>query len=171
MCVDPATAALISLGVTAVGTGVAAYSSYSSGQASQRAAEYRAKQAERQARDATERAAVEEQRTRRQTAQLEGRQRALMAAGNVDLGSGSPLLILADTAQFGEMDAQTVRNNGVREKRYYEEEARLGRMGGAEAANAGMLNAFGTVVQGFGTVADKWYKPSYGKQAKPYGNW
>src|SRR5687768_14587818 len=148
MCVDPATATLISLGVTALGTGVAAYSSYQSGQAANRAAEYRAKQAERQATDATRRAAVEEQKVRRQTAQLEGRQRAIMAAGNVDLGSGSPLLVLADTAQFGEMDAQTVRFNGQREKQYYEEEARLGRMGGQEGANGGLLNAFRAVGRG-----------------------
>lgn len=170
MCLD-LSLAVISLGVTAVGVGVSAYSSIKSGEASARAAEYRAKQAERQATDATQRAAVEEQNQRRKTSQLEGRQRALMAAGNVDTGSGSPLTILADTAQFGELDAQTIRANGVRESRYYTEEAKLSRMGGQEAQNAGFLNAFGAVVQGAGTVADKWYKPSYGKTAKPYGNW
>lgn len=176
MCVVAAAAApilgSIAAGATIVGAGISAYSSVQAGRAQQRAAEYRAAQSRRQAVDAQQRAAAEEQRVRRETSKLEGRQRALMAAGNVDLGSGSPLSILADTAQFGELDAQTVRANGQRERRYYEEEARLSEMGGQQAAQAGWMNAFGTVVQTAGTMADKWYKPSYNKQtSKSWGNW
>lgn len=47
--------------------------------------------------------------------QLQGRQRAVMAARGVDLTQGSPLAILQDTQYFTDIDAATVRSNAARE--------------------------------------------------------
>jgi GH25 family lysozyme M1 (1,4-beta-N-acetylmuramidase) len=55
--------------------------------------------------------------------QLQGRQRAVMAARGVDLTQGSPLEILRDTQYFTDIDAATVRSNAAREAWGYKAQA------------------------------------------------
>ena len=121
--------------------------------------------AERNAEDARKRGEVEAQEHQRQVSALRGRQTAAMAANGVDITSGSPLNILADTSQMGALDTKTIRNNAQREALGYESqgmnfkaEAGLNRMQAKSAKTAGMIGAVGSVVSGFGQVADKWYK-------------
>lgn len=121
--------------------------------------------AQRNAEDARKRGAVEEDEHRRKVAALQGRQTAVMAANGLDVTSGSPLDILADTGQMGELDALTIRNNSEREALGYQAqgmnfkaEANLDRMRGSAAKTAGTIGAVGSVVSGIGGVADKWYK-------------
>lgn len=71
--------------------------------------------AEWQAADALvrgDRAAI---RSRMQTHQLKGTQRARMAANGVDLGVGSALNILSDTDYFGDVDVDTIKDNAGKE--------------------------------------------------------
>lgn len=157
---------------TVAGVGITLAGNAAATQAQVRAAEYKAKQARIQAQDALERGKAEESAKRREIQQLEGRQRALMAAGGLDLGSGSPLTILADTAQYGELDVQNIRRNARREADYYEEEGRLALTSAEDTKVAGMFSGFSTVVSGVGGLADKWYKPSYATPTKPkWGQW
>jgi hypothetical protein len=123
-------------------------------------AEMNAKMADRASRDAIERGASEEQRQRMQTAQLQGRQRAAMAANGVDLAFGSPLDALVDTAMMGELDALTIRRNANREAYDYQvqgvnyrADASLSRMNASAAKTGGYLGAIGTVLGGAGNVA------------------
>ena len=128
------------------------------------AAEYNAKVndmnatlAERRARDALERGRQDEQQKRNETAQIEGRQRAAMAANGVDLSFGSPLDTLVSTATLGEVDALTVRRNAANEA--YDNQvqaensravATLNRMNAKASRTAGNLNAFSTILTGAG---------------------
>src|SRR5687768_16073808 len=61
------------------------------------------------------RGGVEEDRYRRQIAQIAGAQKAEIGARNVKGGSGTALDLLADTAMIGEEDALTIRNEAARE--------------------------------------------------------
>ncbi|MBA1159337.1 virion core protein, T7 gp14 family [Microvirga mediterraneensis] len=121
--------------------------------------------AQRAAEDARKRGEQEAQEHNRRVSALRGKQTAAMAANGVDLTSGSPLNVTADTAQLGALDVLTIRNNTEREALGYEAqgmnfraEANLNRMQAKSARQAGMIGAVGSVVSGFGQVADKWYK-------------
>lgn len=118
-------------------------------------AEMNATLADRRAKDAIERGQVEEQQKRAQVAQLQGRQKAAMAANGVDLSFGSPLDTLVDTAVLGELDALTIRQNAAREAYDYQvqgvnsrADAGLSRMNAKSAKTGGYLAAGGTVLGG-----------------------
>ena len=143
-------ASLLSAGVGAVGSIAAAT-------AASNAAEYKKKQAIIMAEDAKKRGAQKEEAQRLKTAALLSRQRAVMAGSNLDLTSGSPLNILADTAMVGELDAGIIRGNAEREAQGHYATADLAGMEAKSAKTAGMFDAFGTVLGGVGTVASKWY--------------
>ena len=129
-------------------------------------AEMNAKLADQRARDAIMRGQEEEQRKRAEVAQLQGRQRAAFGANNVDLGFGSPLDTLIDTAVMGELDALTIRRNAAREAYDFDmqavnarAQAGLDRMTSeSQLANAsaartgGVLAAAGTVLGGMSRV-------------------
>lgn len=132
------------------------------GKAQASAANYNAKVAEmnatladRRARDAIERGKLEEQRKRMEVSQLQGAQRAAMAANGVDLSFGSPLDALVDTAMMGELDALTIRANASREA--YDQDvqgvnlradAALSRANAKSAKAGGFMGAMGTVLGG-----------------------
>ena len=132
------------------------------GNAAQDAANYQAQVAERnreisemQAVDAKKRGRVEETRKRRQTEQRLGAQRAAMAANGIDIDSGSSLDVLGDTAQFGELDALTIRSNTEREARgfrqqgqNFQSEANLSRARGSAAKTGSLFNAGSTLLTG-----------------------
>lgn len=172
MCIDPVSLAAIGMAASVASAGVGAVGAIQQGNAAAASANYQAKVnqnnailAERNAEDARKRADVGVEDHRRQVAALKGRQTALMAANGLDVTSGSPLAILADTAQMGELDAVTIRNNGEREALGYESqgmnfraESQLNRMNAKSSKQAGMIGAAGAVVSGVGQVADKWYK-------------
>lgn len=143
------------------------------GQAQAAAARYNAKVAdmnadisERRARDALERGKMEEQKKRRQAQQILGQQRAAMAANGVDIGFGSPLDTLVDTATLGEVDALTIRSNFAREAYDYKvqavngrADANLSRMNAKAASTGGYLNAGATLLTG-GAKAYESFKTS-----------
>lgn len=98
-----------------------------------------------------------------QTAQIEGKQRAVLASQGTDVNSGSPLDIVADTARAGYTDVATVRSNAALQAYGY----RLQGAGlGAAAGNYQLAgaNALGQLPYGIGSsllsgassVADKW---------------
>ena len=115
--------------------------------------------ADRRAKDALERGKIEEQRKRQEVSQIKGRQKAAMAANGLDIGFGSPLDTIVDTATLGELDALTIRTNSAREA--YDNNvdaenrragATLDRMSARSALQGGYLSAAGTVLTGFGNA-------------------
>jgi hypothetical protein len=122
--------------------------------------------AERRARDALERGRLEEQQKREQVSQIQGKQKAAMAANGVDLTFGSPLDTLVDTATLGELDALTIRKSAAREAYDYKvqavnskADASLSRANAKATKTGGYLSAVGTVLTG----AAKGYGQAYGQ--------
>jgi hypothetical protein len=77
--------------------------------------EVNAKISEGKARDSLQRGEREEQAVRLGTAQLKGTQTAAVAANGVDLTSDTAVAILTSTDVLGELDANTVKANALRE--------------------------------------------------------
>ena len=125
--------------------------------------------------DALARGDEAEANLRRNTRQLIGRQRAVLASNGVVVDQDVALAITTDTARIGQRDLRTLRGNVGREVRGVREDAELrafeteqrGEIFGAEAQlhaqssssveAAGRINVFSTVLGGIGSVADKWY--------------
>ena len=107
-----------------------------------------------QANDELLRGSLEEQRYRREVAQIVGAQKAVFGARNVAV-TGTPLDLLSDTAQIGEEDALTIRNNAARQAWGYRNQANeSSRWGGAQQRNArgraaGTLLTSGAQAYGF----------------------
>lgn len=161
MCIAALGGAAGAIGAIAsiAGTVVSVMGQMQAAESQAKMSEYQAKQSRIVAEDALKRGVAEEQAQRRKTAALESRQRAVLAASNVDIGSGSPLQILSDTAMLGELDAQTIRNNSEREAAQHRAQAGLYDMQAGAARQAGMINAFGTALGGISSLADRWYRP------------
>lgn len=139
-------------GVSAVqqGNAAAASANYNA-----QVAEMNAGISDQNARDALERGKLEEQQKRQEIAAITGRQKASMAANGIDIGFGSPLDTLVDTAMLGEIDALTIRSNAAREAYGYKvdgangrADAVLSRANAKSAKTGGYLSAFGTVLGG-----------------------
>lgn len=127
------TAAILSLGATALSTGMGVAGQIGQQNAQAQAASVAQAQAvyqsqvarqneelmRRQAYDATERGRVAEQNRRRLMQQQLGEQTARLAAQGTDL-EGSALDILGDTRAAGEFDALTIRSNAAREAYGYQ---------------------------------------------------
>jgi hypothetical protein len=164
-----ATAATVASGA------IGAYGAIQSGQAQKKQARYQAgvernnsQIATWQAQDATQRGQIEEQRQRLATARLRSSQRAGMAANGVELDSGSPLDVLMDTAQLGELDALTIRSNAEREAYGFRSQsgnlmaqAGLTQMAGRSAQTAGFIGAGSTLLSSAATAYDR--KATYQK--------
>jgi hypothetical protein len=91
---------------------------------------------EAQGNDALLRGSIEESQYRRHIAQVVGGQKAAFGKGNVAV-SGTALNLLSDTAQIGEEDAQTIRNNAAREAWGYRNQAsEASRWGANQEANS-----------------------------------
>lgn len=157
MCVDPASIAIISTVASLAGTAVGAVGAVMQGNAQADAATFKQKQERLLSEDALKRGAQAEQAQRRKTAALEARQRAVMAGSNLDLGSGSPLAILGDTAQLGELDAQIIKDNARRESQFHNTNAQFAGMEAGNARTSGWFGAASTVLGGATMLADKWY--------------
>lgn len=103
-------------------------------------------------------AGLEEARLQRmKTLQTIGQQQTAMAANNVDITQGTALDIIGDTAQMGELDALTIQTNSERRALAYEQQANnyinqsnLDILAGANAKQAGTMNAISTTIEGAG---------------------
>jgi len=169
---DTETLKMISTVGSAVGSVTSAVGSVTQGRANSDAAMYQAAVARNNALVADQNAqyAIEagrrsESAQRQKTAQLIGAQRASMAANGIDINSGSPLNLQADTAQVGELDALTIRNNAARQAYNFrvqagdfEANAGLLTMQAANAKKAGNIGAFSSLVGGASSVSDKWLR-------------
>lgn len=147
MC-NPALLAFIPAAVGAIGQA-------QQGAAAEGAAQRDAALGELQGRDALSRGGIEEERYRRQLARLIGTQKAQIGARNVRT-SGTALDLLADTAQIGEEEALTIRNEAAREAWGYRTGADESRRWGKGARRASNLQAGGTLLTGAADAYGIW---------------
>lgn len=148
--------------------GLSAYSSIKAGQSAKAAGEYNAQVAENQSKaeewaghDAAERGADAAARRREDARRFASSQVAGFGAAGIDVTTGTPLDILAETAGLGETDALMEINNARRESfghqvnaTSYRSQAGIDRYTGAAANRSGWMNAGGTLL---GTVGQTYF--------------
>lgn len=138
-----ATAALVAMGV---GGGMQAYGQYQSGKFNADMANAQAGIAEQSSRDALGRGAADANASLQQAAKAASSQRAAMAAGGVDVGSGTALDVLADTASAGAFDAAIAKNNAAREAYGYQVQAAMSRAEAKQARRQGNMGAVSSIL-------------------------
>jgi hypothetical protein len=105
----------------------------------------------------------EAQKSRIATANLKGSQRASMAANGIDLGEGTANQILTSTDVLGEIDANTLQANAVRNAWGYRTQGvnqsnqALMSRAAAGAISPGMA-ATSSLLGSAGSVASNWYQ-------------
>ena len=77
-----------------------------------------------------------------------GKQRAVLAAQGIDVGTGSAVDIQEDTKQQGELAAMTIKNNAWREAWGYKIDAMNNRYSGSMAAMAATNSSRSTLLTG-----------------------
>jgi hypothetical protein len=95
---------------------------------------------------------MEEERaiSQQKYSQLSGRQRILYAKAGVDIGSGSPLLVMMDTAMEQEIADSRIEKAG-------KDRASMLRLYGDQAAYSGKQAGISTWLTGIGNVANQYY--------------
>jgi len=105
-----------------------------------------ARLAELQAGDTIRKGEKDALKVRRQTRRMIGSQRAAMAAQGIDIGEGSAIDVIQDTAELGAEDEMAIKNNAWRaawgmrtEANEYRSRGRFARMGSRREANMTLL--------------------------------
>lgn len=138
--------------LVAAAAATGAVSSIQQGRAARAAHEFNVQLAERDAETARRAAAADEVEARRQAAKRVGSQRAALAASGVDL-TGTPLDLLAETAEDDELNALRVRFGGETQAQGFQGRAASERFSGRQAMRAGVIGAVGQGLTGAGNVA------------------
>ena len=141
-----ATAAIIVITIAA-----AAYAAHQQREAAkdeQKMMEYQGKMEEREGELAEQQARRNADAHRKAVRRLISTQRAKMAASGVDIGSGSPLTLFAQTAYDGEMDAQDMIYAGKISKSNADLRAKMAYFRGRVAVTQGNRRAIGTLASG-----------------------
>lgn len=115
----------------------------------QSAAEQNAKLLDRAAKDARERGMMDVRNIGLRADQIQGTQRARLAAQGVDVNSGSALDAQMDTVSMSEMDKLTARNNAAREAYGLQSQAQSIRGGAAMGAIGARGAARSTLLQSY----------------------
>ena len=170
MC-DPASLAIVAIGSTVASTAMGFMGAMQQAQAQSAAASYQAAVArnnkivaDRAAEDALARGRSAEVAKANETNRLMGRQTISLAANGMDVGSGSSLDLIGDTAAQGQLDQLTVRSNAYREAAGYAQQgagyasqAAMADATASGAESAGLTRGFTTLIAGAGQVAGQWY--------------
>jgi len=143
--------------VLAVSTLVTAGAQYQQGETAKNVAEFNAQSAKIQADDVLKRGGIAEEQQLAKTRQMQGTQRAIMAASGSDTTTGSNADILGQTTAMGALDAATIRSNAARQAWGYENQATQSIAQGNAAGAAGNMGAFSTLLAG-GSRAYGMYK-------------
>lgn len=134
--------------VMVMAAAVAAYAQYQQGKSEEEAMEMEAEYREHEGTLIENQAVREADAHRKAVRRLIATQRAKMAASGVDIGSGSPLELFAQTAYDGEMDAQDIIYAGKIGKQTKGMAANMARFRGSQAKIAGKWAAAGTLASG-----------------------
>jgi len=146
----------------AVGGMTSAYGQYASGKYSSAVARNNAIMAGYQERDALQRGQQKEAQHRLLVSSKIGEQRAQIGSSGFDVGAGSALDVIGDTAAMGEVDALTIRADAEREAWGHRAAASNYRAQSKMESRKGMMGAATSLIGSAGSVADKWYVQNRG---------
>ncbi len=116
---EPATIAAVAMVASAAATTVGTIGAVQQANYQQKVANRNADMADRAAIDAIERGKIETRNHYREVGRLRGQQEAAMAANGGEIGFGSNMDLLGDTAMVGAEDAEIIRENFMRESQGY----------------------------------------------------
>lgn len=152
MC-NPAVLLIAGAAVSAAGTVYGGMAAQAQGRYADQIAQRNAAMDRAASQDALQRGRIEEARQYRKNAQLQGAQRAAMAANGIETDYGSAMDLQTDTKKIGWQDANTIRENAVRESKGFEinawnhlAEGQAARSQGNAALVGSLFNAGGTIL-------------------------
>jgi len=151
--VSPTVLLYMALASTAVAAGSAVYQ----GQQANKTAKYNAQVSEQNAIAAQQKAAYDEKLHRERVRKLLSSQKAAYGKSGVDM-AGSPLLVLQETVEQGELDALAIRYGGSIEASRNRSAATLARMEGRAARTSSYAQAGSTLLSGGSQAADRYNK-------------
>jgi hypothetical protein len=152
-----AAAPIVFSALTAAGAAYTAYGQVKASRYESAVAKHNAGLAEKAAADALTRGRAEEAQHREKIRNLIGTQKTAYGASGVLLDSGSPLDVMAGTAEIGELDALTIRHNAALEAWGVRSQAGGIRAQGQLKKQAGMYGAGGTLLQGASSTGATYY--------------
>lgn len=155
MC-DPVTLGVVSLTMSVIGGGVSAYSQYQQGKYQNQVAKNNATVAGIKAQNELRSGAAEDQQQRWKIRALMGKQSSAIGANNVVGSTGTALEMLGETAMFGEVDLNTIRNNAARRAWGYDVEKSNSLAEGKLAKYGGKMGAFGTLLSTGAQAFGQW---------------
>ncbi len=126
---------------TVLASAVSAYASYKSGQSQKEAAEFNASMSEQQAANAREAARVKSEQAQRAYSRQLASMRAGYSAAGLELSTGTPLMVLMDSASEAAKDIERIKKGGESQANLFQGEAGLQRLMGNAAYTAGVLGA------------------------------
>lgn len=138
--------ALVSLALTAAGTGVAVAGQRQQAKAAENTAEFNAKVEQNNALAAQQQAEAEALQIRRTNRLRAGAARAAYGKAGVNLEAGNDLLY--DTGTQGELEALSALYAGQTQASYYQSRAAGARFEGRNAASAARLGSAATIIGG-----------------------
>lgn len=143
----------LSTAAGAVGTGMQFAAQGAAGDAARKEAEHNARISEVAAKDAEARGEIEAAKSRMMGTRVVAEQRAAYGASGVDVDSGTPLDVAAETRANSELDALTAKVNAAREAWGYRNKAQGILREGAATASAAAQSQLGTFLAGAGDLA------------------
>jgi len=167
MCIISSVALAVTTAVVgAVSTAIGVVSAIQQGKAQEAQYEYQAQVQKENQRIANQNATMERQagieearRQRIKTLQMIGSQKTALAANGMDVGFGTSLDTIEDTAMLGELDALMIEKEAETRARNYEiqannfaNEANLSMYAARNARTAGTLNALSSAANGIGNT-------------------
>ena len=156
MC-EATTLMAITLAMTAAAGAYSADASKKQGQYQQEVADQNAELSEFKAQQAATIGSIQEERARSRAQQIVGQQRAALASQGVDLGSGTAVDLVSETALFGEEDALMTRFNAMNEAWGLRAQAVDYRNQGRAARARGRNEAMGTYLTTGASLASTGY--------------
>lgn len=152
-----ATIAIVGAVIALIGVAASTYAAYEQAQTQEKFQKYNAKVAENQAAGERMRAGVAADQQREAHRRLIANQRAQYGVSGVDVASGSPLLVIADSAKQAELDAQIILAGGEARGIGFDTQAQLSRFMGRQQSQAGYVNAGSTLLAGTAGVGARLY--------------
>lgn len=146
---------VIAVALTAIGTGVAAYSAVEQGKAADEASKRQQEAENANSKQAQDAAALEAAQVRRRNLLRMGSQRASAAKSGV-LIDDSAADVIYDTAIQGELEALSATYSGAAASSYYRSRGVSARAEGRAARRAGNLGAGATLIGGLAKGANQY---------------
>ncbi len=142
----------ISLGLTALSTGISVYGSMKAADAAEGAAAAEANEKRMQARKESETAAENARRAEQEKTRLLASQRASLAASGLSM-EGTPLAVLGDTSTTLELDILDIGHQAAMQRRALMAGARVAEFEGAATASSLRTQAAADGVSGVASAA------------------